>query len=517
MFLSSMSIGKRLAVVLGVILSLCFASSLFAVVKLRHIGQHVDKMVTDNARTERATADWLRNTTAGVQRAAAIAKSSDSGLIEYFAPATAASIAETNKLQEQIDKAMRTPEERKLFDEVGAMRKAYLAARAEVSKLKQAGDLAGASKLFDERFEPTAKAYLAGVTQIADLQRSYLDQAAAQSAELTERTASLLVACAVLATGLGVVLAWLLAGSITRPLREAEKRASAIAQMDLTGQPQARYASDETGQLLRAIDAMRSALQQALGQVRGVVDSISTASSEIATGNHDLSARTEQAASNLQQTASSMEELTATVHQSADMASQVNQLAASAVDAARRGGQVVSQVVSTMEEIHSSSRKVADITGTIDGIAFQTNILALNAAVEAARAGEQGRGFAVVAGEVRLLAQRSAEAAREIKALIGASVDKVEHGTRLVQEAGGTMEDVVTSAQRVTDMIGEVTVATAEQRDGIGQVNGAVSQLDQMTQQNAALVEQSTAATTSLQEQAQRLAGVVAGFRLQGR
>jgi methyl-accepting chemotaxis protein len=248
--------------------------------------------------------------------------------------------------------------------------------------------------------------------------------------------------------------------------------------------------------------------------VRGVVDGISTASTQIASGNHDLSARTEQTASNLQQTASSMEELTGTLRQSAESASQANQLASSAAEVAQRGGAVVSQVVTTMGEINASSKRIADIIGVIDGIAFQTNILALNAAVEAARAGEQGRGFAVVASEVRSLAQRSAEAAKEIKALIGVSVDRVEIGTQLVQDAGSTMGEIVASVRRVTDMIGEITAAAAEQSQGVGQVNSAVNQLDQMTQQNAALVEESAAAAQSLKEQAERLSEVVGTFRL---
>ena len=257
-------------------------------------------------------------------------------------------------------------------------------------------------------------------------------------------------------------------------------------------------------------------VQQTLLQVRASAGSVTVASDEIATGNQDLSARTEQAASNLQQTASAMEELTATVRNSADSARQANQLAASAAEVAQRGGSVVSQVVSTMDEINASSKKIADIIGVIDGIAFQTNILALNAAVEAARAGEQGRGFAVVASEVRSLAQRSAEAAKEIKGLIGASVERVETGARLVADAGQTMGEIVGSVQRVSDVIGEITAASGEQSDGIGQVNTAVTQLDQMTQQNAALVEQSTAAAESLRQQAQRLAQALAGFRLAG-
>jgi methyl-accepting chemotaxis protein len=264
--------------------------------------------------------------------------------------------------------------------------------------------------------------------------------------------------------------------------------------------------------------ALKSALARmnvAMSDVQASVSSIQTASIEIASGNLDLSQRTEQAASNLQQAASSMEQLTGNVRQSADSARQANQLATSAAEVAARGGSVVSQVVATMDEINASSKKIADIIGTIDGIAFQTNILALNAAVEAARAGEQGRGFAVVASEVRSLAGRSAEAAREIKSLIGASVDKVESGSRLVATAGDTMKEIVNSVQRVSDIISEISTATAEQSEGIGQVNASVVRLDQMTQQNAALVEESAAAAESLKDQAARLNEVVGTFRLQ--
>jgi methyl-accepting chemotaxis protein len=301
--------------------------------------------------------------------------------------------------------------------------------------------------------------------------------------------------------------------SIQKPLRQAMQLAESIAAGDLSQTHQVTR-GDEMGDLMRSLLAMSRSLSSTVGQVRTSADSIQTASSEIAAGNTDLSQRTEQTASSLQQTASSMEQLTGTVRQSADAASQANQLASSATQIAQRGGSVVSQVVATMEEINSSSKKIADIIGTIDGIAFQTNILALNAAVEAARAGEQGRGFAVVAGEVRLLAQRSAEAAREIKSLIGASVEKVESGSRLVADAGSTMTEIVASVQRVTDILGEISAAASEQSTGIGQVNGAVSQLDQMTQQNAALVEESAAAAGSLKQQAVGLASLVATFRL---
>ena len=271
---------------------------------------------------------------------------------------------------------------------------------------------------------------------------------------------------------------------------------------------------DELGRLLRSLAAMAERLRDVVGEVRTGVDAVSSASSQMAQGNQDLSGRTEQTAAQLQQTAASIDQLANTVGQTAETARQANQLAGHAVEVAERGGAVVEQAVRSMEAISASSRKIGDIIGVIDGIAFQTNILALNAAVEAARAGEQGRGFAVVAGEVRQLAQRSAEAAKEIKSLIHASVGSVETGSHQVAQAGGNMAEIVASVRRVTDLMGEISASTQEQRDGIAQVNQAVSQLDQMAQQNAALVEESSAAASAMSDQAQRLAEVVAIFQV---
>ncbi len=304
--------------------------------------------------------------------------------------------------------------------------------------------------------------------------------------------------------------------SICRPIDQAEQVAKAIAQGDLSDHQIDTSGHDEAARLLRSLAEMQQSLSKLVGQVRQSTDSLSTASAEIASGNQDLSVRTEQTASNLQRAASSMDLLTSTVRQTADASRQANQLASSAGEVAARGGNVVSQVISTMTDINASSKKIIDIISVIDGIAFQTNILALNAAVEAARAGEQGRGFAVVASEVRSLAGRSAEAAKEIKSLIGASVERIETGSRLVTDAGQTMTDIVNSVQRVSDIIGEITAAAAEQSHGIDEVNTSVVQLDQMTQQNAALVEQSAAAAESLREQAERLAQVVGTFKLNG-
>ena len=364
-------------------------------------------------------------------------------------------------------------------------------------------------KAADASYDP-ALAMLANIE--SDLKRRG-DEVFTKVDALVDNLFTGLIAAFVVCVVVGGVLAFRISHSIIDPLMTAKGLAERMAGGDLSQTLQVQ-GSDESAEMMRSLASMQQSLAGIVGQVREAAESIQVASAEVATGNMDLSQRTEQTASSLQQASSSMTELTGTVRQSADSAVTARQLAGAAAETAGRGGEVVSRVVSTMGEINNASRKIADIIGTIDGIAFQTNILALNAAVEAARAGEQGRGFAVVAGEVRSLAQRSAEAAREIKALIGASVERVEAGTHLVNDAGSTMTDIVGSVQRVTDIIGEISAAAVEQSQGIAQVNGTVTELDQMTQQNAALVEESAAAAQSLKEQAVRLAGLVSSFRL---
>ena len=339
-------------------------------------------------------------------------------------------------------------------------------------------------------------------------------QEARQGVDTLAATMSGLIGVAlVLALAVLIPLTTLSVRSITRSLAQARDLAERIAGGDLSRDTQALN-HDEVGQLVTAMGRMQQSLRGLVRQVQDAAGNISTASSEIATGNHDLSQRTEQTAANLEEAASSMEMLTSTVQQSAQASRQASDFASSAAEVAARGGAVVSQVVSTMDQITTSSRKIADITGVIDSIAFQTNTLALNAAVEAARAGEQGRGFAVVASEVRSLAQRSAGAAKEIKELIGSSVERVEDGSRLVSQAGQTMTEIVGSVRRVSGIIHEITASAAEQSDNIGHISQSVTQLDQMTQQNAALVEQSTAASESLREQALQLTRAVSQFKL---
>ncbi|RZJ08198.1 MAG: HAMP domain-containing protein [Rubrivivax sp.] len=389
---------------------------------------------------------------------------------------------------------------------------AYVSATEKAIELAKAGkqaeaiaQVAATSKNFDAVQET-----LNAIVSFND------DGASADAAAAKERfhdSGIYLALTVALAAGLAVILGLTISKSITAPLNEAVKVAEAVAAGDLSLTIQTR-GKDEIAQLAQALAAMVEKLRTIVIDVRQGVESVTTASTQISAGNADLSQRTEEQAANLQQTAASMEQLTSTVRQNADNARAAAQLAQSAREVASRGGSVVGNVVTTMDQITDSSRKIADIIGTIDSIAFQTNILALNAAVEAARAGEQGRGFAVVAGEVRTLAQRSAQAAKEIKSLIQQSVEKVDAGSRLVNEAGQTMTDIVTQVQRVNDLVGEISSASHEQTQGIEQVGDAVSQLDQVTQQNAALVEESAAAAESMKQQAHRLAETVAVFNV---
>jgi methyl-accepting chemotaxis protein-1 (serine sensor receptor) len=407
-----------------------------------------------------------------------------------------------------------TPEEERLAKTFAEDRKKFVqeGLRPAVAALR-ANDTKEAQRIVVEKIRPLYVPVAQGVDALIKLQLDVAKQEYEAAVARYETIRAVAIAALILGVGLAATFGLLLIRGINRSLGHAVEVSNAVAQGDLT-KPIHVDGKDEIAQLLKAMSDMKENLVRVVSEVRAGVDSVSTASAQIAAGNQDLSSRTEQQASNLQQTAASMEQLTATVKQSADNARQANQLANAASESAARGGQVVGEVITTMNAITEASKRIAEIINVIDGIAFQTNILALNAAVEAARAGEQGRGFAVVAGEVRNLAQRSAQAAREIKAMITDSVQKVEAGSRLVSDAGATMNEIVTQVKRVTDLIGEITSAAVEQSSGISQVNEAVTQMDQVTQQNAALVEESAAAAASLKEQADRLASAVAVFRL---
>ncbi|QYY24927.1 methyl-accepting chemotaxis protein [Diaphorobacter sp. MNS-0] len=456
---------------------------------------------------------WKGLTTLAVDQSVSALASADETLASGLQKKAKQGIEAINALQKQVEAVAFSAEDKAQMERVAAARKVVLDALAEATKARAEGDFARTLTLVDSKLLPAVERYVGEQDAFVQLQERQRDAAKQEAQALHQRAMWMGAGIAAVVVVLGLVLANLLVRSITHPLERAVGLANAIAGGDLT-QDVHDDRRDELGHLLRSLSAMGARLRGVVGEVRSGVESVSAASSQIATGNHDLSARTEQTAANLEETAASMEELTATVTQSADTARQANQLAANAAQAAERGGEVVGQVVTSMQQITESSRKIADIIGVIDGIAFQTNILALNAAVEAARAGEQGRGFAVVAGEVRSLAQRSAEAAKEIKQLITTSVDNVQSGSAQVEQAGQSMQDIVHSVRRVSDLIGEITASSTEQRDGIGQVNQAVANLDQMTQQNAALVEESSAAAAALHEQAQRLAQVVAVFNV---
>lgn len=415
----------------------------------------------------------------------------------------------------QLEKLLTDDDSRTALKKLVAAQNAYFEKRDKVLAMVQQGGKEGAIDVLIDEVRPVQSATMnaadALIKQQQDMMKSAGDDV--ENNYVQARTLLLVLAAAGLAAA--AAIAWMITRSITAPLDRAVRVAETVAAGDLTSAIETQ-GRDETSMLLRALKKMNDRLLDIVSQVRVSTDTIATASSEIARGNLDLSSRTEEQAASLEETASSMEQLTATVKQNASHAGQANHLAGSASDIARQGGEVVSQVVDTMGAIDASSKKIVDIIGVIDGIAFQTNILALNAAVEAARAGEQGRGFAVVASEVRALAQRSATAAHEIKALIADSVARVSNGSRLVEQAGRTMQDVVQSVQRVGEVVTEISAAGQEQSAGIEQVNLAIVQMDQVTQQNAALVEQAAAAAQSLQDQAAQLARLVSVFKLEG-
>lgn len=448
-------------------------------------------------------------------RSLASAYASGTDMLEFFRKSMATTAASTNKIQkaflEQAD--IENSETRKLAERIAGMRNRWAAIRDQINSLKSAGQDAQARELVTKQFLPITDKYVQSVRQLRDLLVNDSHRSATEVQIQFRQLFAIGIAMLVVLLLVSVLISWNLSSGISRGIASACRAADRIGSGDLSHRLSTQR-RDEVGQLLKALEQMQSNLAQVVNRVRQGSDSVASASSQIAQGNQDLSARTESQASALEETAASMEELGSTVGQNAENARQANQLAQSASLVAQEGGQVVMQVVDTMRGISDSSKRIAEIIAVIDGIAFQTNILALNAAVEAARAGEQGRGFAVVAGEVRTLAQRSADAAKEIKTLITDSVSRVEEDTTQVDQAGLKMTEIVTSIRRVTDIMGEISAASAEQSAGVGQVGDAVNQMDEATQHNAALVEEMAAAATTLRDQAHDLANAVSVFKL---
>jgi len=502
-------LGFGFASVLAMIV-LAVAAGIFS---LRSVNTAFLEAIEHNHRTALAD-EWEASTRLNINRVMALAKSkNDPAVAAHFAPLISATTTRINELQKELAEAITSDQGKALLAEISDRRERYIAVRKGFFEQLKSSDLAAAEVTLTTKLVPSAEAYLESMSALQKDQDSVTKSFVNLVGSTVNQSSLLLCVLAGLGVVAGIVAAFIITRSVTTPIKQAVQIVEQIAAGDLTLRVD-NERRDEMGQMLNALARMQEALATVVNQIRAGTDSITLASGEIASGNQDLSSRTEQAASNLEETASSMEEITATVQQSADSAKQASQLASSATEAAKRGGAAVGKVIETMDAISQSSQKISDIISVIDGIAFQTNILALNAAVEAARAGEQGRGFAVVASEVRSLAQRSAQAAKEIKTLIVSSAEKVAEGSDLVNVAGGTMDGIVQSVQRVMEVIGEISTAAQEQRDGISQINAAVNQLDQMTQQNAALVEQSAAAAEGLKDQAQFLGKVVAVFKV---
>jgi methyl-accepting chemotaxis protein len=512
--MKNLKIGTRLGIGFALVLALMACIAGIGVFRLQGVGHAVQEMVQRSLVKERLAANWLLNTSSNSVRTFALVKSNDAEVQAYLQKHMSKTSAGISETQSKLEAMLDSPEEQAISADIKEKRTQYVGLRNTILKLKADGKQDEAAQLTNDKLVPMLDVYDASIRSMLTHQAERIDKAAEAVEGLNRAGRANVIVLAVVALLLGAVLAWLLTRSITRPLNEAVRVAQTVADGDLTSHIESS-STDETGLLMQALKNMNTSLATVVGGVRTGTDAIATASGQIAAGNQDLSSRTEEQASSLEETAASMEELTSTVKQNADNARQANQLALSASEVAIKGGNVVGQVVDTMASINASSKKIVDIIGVIDGIAFQTNILALNAAVEAARAGEQGRGFAVVASEVRSLAQRSAAAAKEIKGLIDDSVGKVDVGSALVGEAGKTMEEIVSGVKRVADIIGEITAASQEQSTGIEQVNQAIAQMDQVTQQNAALVEEAAAAAQSMQEQAASLVEAVSVFRLE--
>jgi methyl-accepting chemotaxis protein len=511
MTLNQVTIGKRLGLAFGTILLISMLMAGVGVWRLVALKQVSSMLATDELERQSRVQAWRSDVSLNLVRVIALLKTGDAAYAQTLrADMDAATVATVATLK-RLDALITDEKGRRLMQAISARRDAYRSVRSSLEKRKQSGHDVAAE--VDRDMLPLARLYQSSIEDLdtyMDAQLALARQSAAASADLG---VTILVAGTLSSLVLSLVLTRITMRSIVRPITQASQAADAIASGDLTVAINAE-GKDEVASLLASLARMRTELASLVGGVRMNAESVAAASSQIAQGNLDLSARTDQQASSLQQTAASMEQLSKSVQQTADNAKQADRLALNASQVAKSGQDVVSQVVDTMRDIEGSSRQIAEITGVIDGIAFKTNILALNAAVEAARAGEQGRGFAVVASEVRTLALRSAEAARKIKSLIEENVERVERGTTLVGEAGGTMIQIMSSITHVSQIIGEISEATAQQSHGVAEVGEAVSQMDQATQQNAALVEESAAAAESLKGQAQMLVGAVGVFTL---
>jgi methyl-accepting chemotaxis protein len=507
-------IGQRLTIGFGLVTTLLILLAGLALVRISGLNKEIGDLVGENyPRT--VVANAMKSDLNEISRnMLSTLVMSDDGQIKAELANIDKVMKRTDENISRLQKSIKDEEGVKLLASIVALREKSLKTQTAFVDLVNDNqkDDAMVKYLFSVR--PVQTKYFAALDKLIEQQNREMETAGATSTQVAKQTGLFILVLASAAAAISMLVGLFTTRSITIPLNRAVAVAQRVAQGDLTSTIVTK-SRDETGQLMQALQHMNTSLQRIVGEVRLGTESMASASTQIASGNLDLSNRTEQQAASLQKTSGSMAELTQIVRQNADSARQANQLAASASDVAVEGGQVVSQVVATMGSIDASSRKIVDIIGVIDGIAFQTNILALNAAVEAARAGEQGRGFAVVAGEVRSLAQRSATAAKEIKSLIGESVEQVALGSKLVSQAGTTMDGVVASVKRVTDIMGEITAASQSQSHGIESVNQSIHHMDGVTQQNAALVEQAAAAAESMQNQASQLAKVVSVFKLE--